>query len=209
MGTQEPVLLGLTGVYCAGKNYVASLLEELGCGVLDVDKLGHRAIELEKEAILGLFGRSILGENGSIDRKKLGERVFGEKEELAALEALVHPRANRLTEEWIAASNRRVLVINAALLHRSSVFPRLSCIIFVRAPLLTRLLRARRRDKLPFSTLLRRFKSQKEFIPQYFSQNADIHTVNNRGYFRFCATRRRETLKRRLGAILSREGIEI
>lgn len=209
MNTDEPILLGLTGVYCAGKNYVGSLLEELGCGVLDVDKLGHRAIELEKEAIVRRFGRSILREDGSIDRKKLGELVFGKKEELAALEALVHPRANRLTEEWIAASNQRVLVINAALLHRSSVFSRLRCIIFVRAPLLTRLLRAKRRDSLPFSVLLQRFKSQKEFISQYFSQNADIHTVNNRGYFRLCAPHRRETLKRRLGAILSREGIEI
>ena len=112
------MLIGLTGTYCAGKNHVAALLERRGLPVLDVDKLGYTAIESEKAAIIARFGRELLRPDGTIDRRRLGARVFGRPEELAALEALVHPVANRLTGEWVAAQGGKPCVINAALIHR-------------------------------------------------------------------------------------------
>jgi dephospho-CoA kinase len=200
-------LIGLTGTYCAGKNHVARLLEARGFPVLDVDALGHEALEAEKEAILSRFGPAVLGKDGAIDRRLLGERVFGRPGELAALESVVHPAANRLTEAWIADQGDRSCVINAALLHRSSVFNRLDFIILVRASPLTRFLRARRRDRLPLVQLVRRFKSQKEFTAQYFKREADIYIVNNEGYFDLCSSRRRGKIERRIDMIFSREGM--
>jgi dephospho-CoA kinase len=202
-----PKLIGLAGTYCAGKNYVGALLEERGLPVLDVDKLGQRAIETEREAVLERFGRDILDPSGAVDRRRLGARVFGDQSALAALEAIVHPAANRLTDEWIAAQGGRPCVINAALLHRSSAFPRLSCVILVRAPLLIRLLRARRRDALPLGQLLRRFHSQRRFIAQYFAGKADIYVIENRGYLGFCASRNRKRLEAQINDILSRTGM--
>ena len=198
-------LIGLTGTYCAGKNYVARLLEERGLPVLDVDKLGHEALEAEKTAVMARFGPDILDAEGAVDRRLLGNRVFGRPEELSALEDIVHPAANRLTEAWIVRQNG-TCVINAALLHRSGIFKRLDFIILVRAPFLTRLLRARRRDSLSLSQLIRRFKSQKEFTPQYLTRKADIYTVDNPGYCGFCSSLYRERLGNRLDAILSRKG---
>jgi dephospho-CoA kinase len=87
-------VIGLTGTYCAGKNYIGRLMEARGLPVLDVDKLGHRAIETEQGAILERFGRDILG-----------AKVFGKPDELAALEGIVHPAANAMTTEWIAVQN--------------------------------------------------------------------------------------------------------
>jgi dephospho-CoA kinase len=180
-----PLLIGLTGMYCSGKNRAAALLEKQGFPVLDVDRLGHRAVETGKAAILARFGETVLGPDGNIDRRKLGERVFGKPEELAALEAIVHPEANRLTEEWIKERAGTPCVINAALLHRSSVFERLDALILVKAPLLTRFLRARRRDKLSLGELFTRFKSQKGFLSRYKGSilKADIYIVDNRGYW--------------------------
>ncbi|MDR2607382.1 MAG: dephospho-CoA kinase [Treponema sp.] len=198
----SPFLIGLTGMYCSGKNRVAALLEKQGFPVLDVDKLGHRAIETQREAILARFGKAVLGPGGNIDRRKLGEMVFGKAAELAALEAIVHPEANRLTEEWIKAQTGEFCVINAALLHRSSVFERLDALILVKAPLLSRFFRARRRDKLSWGELFRRFRSQKGFLSPYIKKSivpvpksgilelpqgsilkADIYIVDNRGYW--------------------------
>jgi dephospho-CoA kinase len=183
----EPTLIGLTGTYCAGKNYIAALLEKRGLPVLDVDKLGHEAIEAEKEAILERFGPSVLAPGGgtpdrTINRRALGQRVFGNPEELAALEAIVHPAANRLTEAWIQGHSGAPCVINAALLHRSSIFPRLQAIILVRAPVILRFLRARKRDRLSSRDLVKRFMSQKEFNTQYFWGKTDIYTVDNTGF---------------------------
>jgi len=178
------MLIGLTGLYCAGKNFVAALLEQRGLPVLDVDKLGYIAIENKKDAIVARFGADIIGQDGSVDRRLLGERVFGKRDELAALEAIVHPEANRLTLAWIAdhssaAHEGTPCVINAALLHRSAVFGQLDGIILVSAPWPVRLMRAKRRDKLPWGALLRRFASQKQFAAQYLAKNADIYKVEN------------------------------
>lgn len=201
------MLIGLTGAYCAGKNHIGRLLEAQGLQVLDVDKLGHRATEDEKAAIVSRFGKGILRSDGTVDRSALGKLVFGKPDELAALEAIIHPAANRLVENWIAERPGVDLVINAALLHRATVFDKLDFIIMVRAPYWERLLRARRRDRLPFRVLMERFASQKNFDAQYFEKKADIHIVDNRGVFGPCARRREAVLERDLATIFAREGM--
>ena len=195
------MLIGLTGMYCSGKNHVAALLERRGLPVLDVDKLGHIAIENKRDAICARFGESIQNRDGSVNRRLLGEKVFGREGELAALEAIVHPEANRLTLEWIAAQGGQPCVINAALLHKSEVFDRLDGVILVSAPLLVRLIRAKQRDKLPWAVLLRRFWSQKQFAAQYLAGNADIYKVENPGT-------NRKRLECQVNTILLRLGLE-
>ncbi|MDR1429967.1 MAG: dephospho-CoA kinase [Spirochaetaceae bacterium] len=195
-------LIGLTGVYCAGKNHVASLLEKRGFEVLDVDKLGHRVIELEKESITARFGSDILSAGGTVDRQLLGRKVFGRPGELAALEGIVHPVVQKMTGEWIDRGTGKALVINAALLHRSMAFAKLDGIILVKAPFLVRLLRARKRDRLSLKELLTRFKSQKNFISQYLSRKSDIHIVENRGYCTFFSRFNQKQLERRIDRLL-------
>lgn len=206
-------IIGLTGTYCAGKNHVAALLELRGLPSLDVDKLGHEALETKKEAVFARFGGGLQTPDGKINRRLLGEKVFGKPEEMAALEAIVHPAANRLTHEWIAAQNTSC-VINAALLHKSSAFDLLDFIILVNAPFFTRLWRARQRDRLSLPALLRRFASQKDFVPQYLSGKADIYRVENPGLFQrtggdFESASRHFSadLASRIDEILSTEGI--
>ena len=119
--------------------------------------------------------------DGSVNRKALGAKVFGNKAEMAALEAIVHPEANRMTLDWVDGQKGKPCVVNAALIHKSAVFGRLDCVVIVRASLPTRLMRARRRDGLPWLDLLRRFASQKRFAAQYLAGNADIYKVKNPG----------------------------
>ena len=195
------MLIGLTGTYCAGKNRVAELLEEAGVPVLDVDRLGHICIENRKREIFARFGSDLANPDGSVNRKALGERVFARKEELSALEKIVHPEANRMTDEWVEARGGKTCAVNAALLHRSSVFARLDRVILVRAPLFTRLLRAKRRDGLPWPDLLRRFASQRQFNSQYLSSGADIYIVENPGTGKPEALRR--GLEKRLREIMA------
>jgi dephospho-CoA kinase len=207
------MIIGITGTYCAGKNYVAALLEIRGLPVLDVDKLGYKALETEKEAIIARFGDDLRKTCGSwqpeaaLDRRLLGQIVFGNPEKLAALEAIVHPAANRLTDEWIAAQGKHC-VINAALLHRANIFNRLDRIIMVTAPYLTRLLRARRRDRLSWQEIIRRFASQHSFNSQYLTINAnpvsaEIYIVKNPGIT--SSQKLRQKLERRVDKAI--EGI--
>ena len=201
------MIIGLTGLYCAGKNHIGLLLEKRGIPVLDVDKLGYKVIDSETEKIAARFGKEILDSVGKINRKHLGKLVFGRPGELADLESIVHPGANRLTEEWIAGKNADEIpglekgscVINAALLQKSSVFEKLDAIIVVYAPFPVRFFRALKRDNCSPWELFRRFLCQKDF-PNYqksahkdeltgkspaqlFFPEADIYTIRNSGFY--------------------------
>lgn len=195
-------LIGLTGQYCAGKNAVAALLEERGFETLDLDKLGHHVIEDEKDRIAEHFGASVLKEDGTVDRAVLGRLVFGKKNELAFLESIVHPAVQKRTKEWAANESGKPKVINAALLHRSEIFNQLELIIIVKAPWITRLLRAKKRDHLPFHQLIKRFKTQKEFNSQYLQSNADIRSVDNKGHLKICLRVYRQNLESQIDTIL-------
>jgi dephospho-CoA kinase len=205
-------IIGLTGPYCVGKSHTALLLEQRGLPVLDIDALGHKALEAEKKAVAGQFGADIFNSGGAIDRRLLGKKVFGDPEKLAVLEAIVHPVVNRMTEQWVSGQEGNC-VIHAALLHKSSVFNRLAFLILVDAPLVTRLLRARRRDRLSWADLRDRLSRQLDFYPQYLAGKADIYRVENPG---FClkpgvssrAVRRLQAkLAERIDEILTKEGI--
>ena len=202
-------VIGLTGMYCAGKNHVAKLIERRSLPVLDVDKLGYTVIENEKERLTARFGDGILGMDGLVDRKLLGARVFGRNEELAALENIIHPAVNRETIDWINAREEKACVINAALLHRSSAFTILDALIIVEAPFLVRLVRAKKRDKLSWRALLKRFGSQSNFNTQYLEGKTDIYKVSNpsccvgSGFFRKGSNSSRKKLEDRIEEILS------
>lgn len=201
-------IIGLTGLYAAGKNHVAGLLEKKGLAVLDADKLGYKVIETEKERITSRFGSDVLGEDGQIDRKILGAKVFGRPKELAALEDIIHPAVNRETLVWID-SREKACVINAALLHRSSAVDMLDAVIIVETPFLTRLLRARKRDRLPWTVLLKRFQSQKEINYQFYAEKTDIYRVSNSAKSKdsLCVNSSGEKLENRINEILSLLGI--
>jgi len=199
------MLIGLTGKYCAGKNHTAAILEKRGLPVLDVDKLGHTALEYKKDEVFSRFGNDVKNPDGSVNRRLLGEKVFKKKDEITALEAIVHPQVERMIGEWIASQNGKTCVINAALLHRTAIFGQFDCVIVVNAPLFIRLIRAKRRDRHSWFSICRRMMSQRRFSLQYLAGNADIYIVDNpsnRGFLPGSAVN--ETmLERRISEILS------
>jgi len=199
------MLLGLTGKYCAGKNHVAVILEKRGLPVLDADKLGHKALEYKKNDVFSRFGDDVRNPDGSVNRRLLGEKVFGKKDAITALEAIVHPQTDRMMLEWISLQKGRTCVVNAALLHKSAIFGQFDGILLVRAPLLTRLVRAKRRDRHSWISIFRRIMSQRRFSLQYLAGNADIYIVENpsiRGFLSGSAVNETK-LERRIGEILS------
>ncbi|MDR0550685.1 MAG: dephospho-CoA kinase [Spirochaetaceae bacterium] len=206
-------LAGLTGLSCAGKNYAASLLEAKGIPVLDVDKLGHHALENQKNEVAAVFGTHILipsedtdASAAVVDRRALGRLVFANPAALARLEAIIHPEVDKLINQWLAdISNKQqpsMCFINAALLHKTAIAKQLNFILVVTAPLLVRIVRAKKRDKLTLREILRRFANQHNFIPSTFFPNAGIIHIPNNGLGIFPAAERRQ-LEERLEAVLA------
>jgi dephospho-CoA kinase len=92
--------VGLTGGIGAGKSTVARLLADRGAAVIDADLLAREVVEPGSEGlaeVVAAFGRGIQAADGSLDRKALAARVFGDPKQLARLNAIVHPRVQALT----------------------------------------------------------------------------------------------------------------
>jgi dephospho-CoA kinase len=88
------VIAGLTGGLACGKSFVARALGEMGCHVIEADKIGREVTETggeAYEAVIAAFGKEIVGEDGRIDRAKLAARVFASPPDLERLNAIIHP----------------------------------------------------------------------------------------------------------------------
>lgn len=115
-------VIGLTGGIGSGKSTVAKVLEAQGASVLSADLIGHEVYNPGRPAwqeIVNEFGREVVADDGTIDRKKLGAVVFSDPKHLAALNSIVHPRMKGMMRERLAAlaqDGAEITVLEAALL---------------------------------------------------------------------------------------------
>lgn len=172
------IVIGLTGKACAGKNQVASVFEEKGFLVIDVDKLGHRALIDKKEDVVKAFGTKIL-DNDVIDRRKLGNIVFSSKTQLRVLESIVHPYIKQLCIDMIESSDRNV-ILNAAILQRGNLVELCSNVIFVKASIFSRYKRSKIRDKRNLIWFLKRELSQKDISIKNLKRNLEVYILDNK-----------------------------
>lgn len=87
--------IGLTGGIGSGKSTVAKWFIKQGVPVLDADKVVHHLLQSDSSTISKLvheFGTEILGDQGEINRSKLGTRIFSDEDARKRLERIVHPR---------------------------------------------------------------------------------------------------------------------
>lgn len=172
-------IIGLTGGYCAGKNQAASVIGAMGWEIVDVDRLGYKALEVCAERLSEAFGPEILKSDGTIDRKTLGAIVFSDPERLRLHESIVHPVMLGFLDEAIAAHPK--VCINAALLYRFPQKDRCALIIEVRAPLGLRIQRGRVRDGLGVIDILKRIASQRPLWELRPRERPPVIVVDNKG----------------------------
>lgn len=120
-------ILGITGGVGSGKSAVLSYLEQKeGIVVYQADKIARE----EQEAgtvcfreIVSCFGTEILTTDGQLDRQKLGQLVFADKQKLEQLNKIVHPSVFHRIQELIeqhSKSGTKIFVIEAAILLESN-----------------------------------------------------------------------------------------
>jgi dephospho-CoA kinase len=93
--------VGLTGGIGAGKSEALAAFERRGVPVLSTDKVAHDILddEVVREALVERWGEEI-APDGSVDRNRVGEIVFADRDELAWLESVTHPRVGEHVLEW-------------------------------------------------------------------------------------------------------------
>ncbi len=117
------MIIGITGGIASGKSTAAQTLGDWGAHVIDADKLGHRAYLSGTQAfaqVVATFGADTVGDDGEIDRRVLGGKVFGQADKLKALTDIVWPAIRAMAAEEISQIQReqpqRPIVLEAAVL---------------------------------------------------------------------------------------------
>ena len=119
------LIIGLTGGIASGKSTIANMLKNEGITVIDADVESRLAVEQGEEAydhIVNHFSKSILLEDGSINRAKLGEIIFNNKEERMKLNEIVHPAVRkRMLQKKESAENHgeAIIIMDIPLLFES------------------------------------------------------------------------------------------
>lgn len=161
------LIVGLTGGYASGKSTVAKMFVELGGVLIDADRLAREVVKPDKQAwleIVAHFGKGILLKNREIDRKALGEIVFGSDAERERLNAIVHPRV--LEEELKAIEEIRkrepdaIVILSVPLLIESGHYRQCDKIVVVTVDRDTQIKRLMERDWFSREKSLRRISAQ-------------------------------------------------
>ncbi|MDI6861554.1 MAG: dephospho-CoA kinase [Caldisericia bacterium] len=114
-------LIGLTGNIASGKSKISEYLKTKGFKIIDADSIGKTVLSLEsvKNKVVRTFGKNILNEDGSINRRELGNIVFSSKENLKRLNRITLPILTKLIKKKINELKRKktkYVILDAAIL---------------------------------------------------------------------------------------------
>lgn len=107
--------VGLTGGIGSGKSEVARLLVGHGACLIDADVVAREVVEPGTSGyarVVEAFGPTVVADDGTLDRSALAARVFADPEQLAALNAIVHPLVAARTAELVGQAPPDAVVVN-------------------------------------------------------------------------------------------------
>jgi len=161
------LVVGLTGGIASGKSVVSKMLKELGAWVIDADDVSREVMLPHTkcwEQVVASFGKEILKEDLTIDRKMLSDRVFNNCEQLSKLNSISHPEIAKRVEEHLEAIKGKdpqaIVIVDAALLVEAGMYKSYDKLIVVSASNETQLKRIMVRDGLSQEEAQKRINSQ-------------------------------------------------
>lgn len=159
-------VIGLTGGIATGKSSVARFFTDHGITVIDADRLARDAVSPDSPAlarIVSTFGQGVLMNDGTLDRKRLGEIIFSSPEKRRQLENILHPEIRKQAEEQIAqaaAAGQKHVIYMAPLLIEAGATDRVDAIWVVTVRPEIQLQRLMQRDGISLDQAQRMIASQ-------------------------------------------------
>jgi dephospho-CoA kinase len=181
---KKPISGILGGIGC-GKSTVAACFAELGCVVIDADLIAHQVLDRPDivERLTDRWGPGVLDSGGTVSRSEVAEHVFGSRDELDFLNALIHPRVLERAEAMIDArqgdSDSCGIVLDMPLLMEVGWEKKCDFLIFVDCSELKRRERIAKNAKIDIEQLKKRENFQisldkrKEKAHYVVSNNSD------------------------------------
>lgn len=160
-------IIGIVGGVGSGKSYVAKMFGDYGCCVIHSDEQVALAYQQPavREALRQRWGDATFNPDGTLNRKRVAERIFASTDERQWLEGVIHPVVAQLRDvtmaEAAATQPRPVAFIwDTPLLFEVGLHQQCDAVVFVETPLDVRLERVRRSRGWDAAELARRENSQ-------------------------------------------------
>lgn len=177
-------IAGLTGGIACGKSTVSRLLAQRGAALVDADEVAREVVAPGSDGLAELvaaFGPDILRADGTLDRERLGARVFSDPAARARLNEITHPRIavlSLLRLQQARDTGAPVVVYDAALLFETGRAEAFRPLVVVTAPREVQSARLMARDGLSAEQALARIDSQMPVAEK--ARRAD-HVIDNGG----------------------------
>lgn len=182
-------LIAVIGGVCSGKSAAAAEFAKLGCGLVDADKIAHNLLDKEeiKQKIVEKFDDSIIDDNNRINRGRLAEKAFADRESIEKLNNILHPEVFKRCEQLIAEYDNnpevKAVVLDIPLLVEAGWDKWCDKIVFVHSDLQQRLKRASESAKMDAGQLKIREKFQisldkkAQLSDNMINNNSDLSTL--------------------------------
>lgn len=172
--------VAVTGNIGSGKSTVTKIFKSLGIPVFEAD-LEAKNLYVNKEVIDEVkkhFGEDVFNAQGILIKQKLADIIFNDKDALATINEIIHPRTLAKYEEWLKFHKEKKYTIHeSAILFENKLQHHFDKIITVFAPQQIRLERVTRRDGIAEQIVLERMKTQLDDDEK--NQLADFVITNN------------------------------
>ena len=171
--------IGLTGGIGVGKTYVSKIFKQMGIPIFNADEHAKKCMVEDanlKAAVQIAFGENMYLE-GVLQKEALAKIVFNNSEDLAKLNALVHPLVKQKFEDWSTLQSTSMVIKEAAILFESDAHLGLDAVVCVSAPEKLRIERVQKRDGSSVEQIESRMSKQ---MPQAEKEElADFLIVND------------------------------
>jgi len=186
------LIVGLTGGISSGKSTVLKIFKNFGCKTVDADEIAHQLTRPGTKVlreIVRKFGQGVLNKNGTLNRKKLAEAIFRDRQKRKSLNVIMHPKIiaeikrkirefQKLTRRSkLRASGRKrdILLVDIPLLFEAKLENLVDRIILVYVPQKIQIERLQRDDNLTFKEARARISTQ---IPLYKKKKYADYVIN-------------------------------
>ena len=111
--------VALTGGIASGKSQVSALLEGYGCFIVDLDIIAREVVEPGTAGLNELienFGKAILSNDGTLNRKYLRDELFKKGRDRALIEQVLHPKILQKMKDAMDACTKGIVIVVVPLL---------------------------------------------------------------------------------------------
>ncbi|MBO5413899.1 MAG: dephospho-CoA kinase [Clostridia bacterium] len=178
-------IIGITGSSGSGKSTVTSILEkELKAKVINADEIVKQMQTQGSkyfEKIVELFGKDVIKENGSLNRRKLAEIIFQDKAQKEKLDNLTYKYVVEEIRKQVNIAKGEYVIIDAPLLIESKLNEICNSVIAVISKKEEQIKRICKRDNIEASKANLRIEAQMD--NEFYKKNADYVVENNGGNY--------------------------